>query len=363
MPPVATDSSIIYQNSDATISLIDIPRSLELAQGKLWKRRMISTLPLQAPYPSLEPKNVQAKQKLGEQSMDDLILQRYTEIAWGELGDAWSGEWCFPRVTSTKEVAPSDQGQAIQESQRSNLVPLEPLSYHNEQRSVVVLDAVVEGRSFLIPPGATILQGSIASMLPAFKAHAPCFDVILMDPPWPNRSAHRAQKYRVEKGLGDITDLLLSLPITTHLDSHGMLAIWITNKKAIRDLLLDPSGLFDQWGVQLVEEWVWTKVTVSGEPMVEFTSRWRKPWEILLVAQKKHRALSHDVRKRFFFAVPDLHSRKPSFAKLLEDCWRQDSDAKLIRGLEIFARNATAGWWSWGDEALMFQREDCWAFA
>ncbi len=52
-------------------------------------------------------------------------------------------------------------------------------------------------------------------------------------------------------------------------------------------------------------------------------------------------------------AVPDVHSRKPNLRALLG----VPHDGA---GLEVFARNLTAGWWGWGDEALLFQHRRHW---
>ena len=37
-----------------------------------------------------------------------------------------------------------------------------------------------------------------------------------------------------------------------------------------------------------------------------------------------------------------------------------DAMPKKYLALEIFARNLTAGWWSWGDEVLEYQKKKYW---
>ena len=158
--------------------------------------------------------------------------------------------------------------------------------------------------------------------------------------------------------------------------------VWVTNKAAFRYLLLSPCGIFDAWGIELVEEWVWVKTTIHGAPICALNSAWRKPYEILLVGKAKSSASSkHDdadvgeadrgggqVKRRVVFGVPDLHSRKPNLRALFEGSMEEmgiygdgKGKTKGYEALEVFARNCTAGWWSWGDEALKFQAQECWA--
>ncbi len=54
-------------------------------------------------------------------------------------------------------------------------------------------------------------------------------------------------------------------------------------------------------------------------------------------------------------AVPDVHSRKPNLRQLFDEILPPGYAA-----LEVFARNLTAGWWSWGDDVLHFQHTSHW---
>lgn len=61
-PNADEKTCILWQNEDHTVTLLDIPRSLELAQQfeHLSERKLWSSLPLEQPYPSLEPKSRKA---------------------------------------------------------------------------------------------------------------------------------------------------------------------------------------------------------------------------------------------------------------------------------------------------------------
>lgn len=197
------------------------------------------------------------------------------------------------------------------------------------------------------------------------------FDFILLDPPWPNRSVKRTHKtanstYSTAATLDDIHQLLIGMDLDMLMADSALVAIWITNKPAIRELVMGQDGLFESWGVELEEEWFWLKTTVSGEPVTPIDSVWRMPYEVLLLGRKRKRYLEattqapverEAVRRRILVSVPDLHSRKPCLKELVE---KIDRDKSSYRALEIFARNLVAGWWSWGDECIKFNWEGFW---
>jgi N6-adenosine-specific RNA methylase IME4 len=148
--------------------------------------------------------------------------------------------------------------------------------------------------------------------------------------------------------------ILQDVPITSHLCPGGLVAVWTTNKPSIVELLTSRGGLFEQWGLQLAAEWTWVKMTASGEPLFDVDSSWRKPWETLLIA-KKIGSKEPRVPNKMILAVPDVHSRKPGLRAMFQPILGQG-----YKGLEVFARNLTAGWWSWGDEVLKFQSSRYW---
>ncbi|KAH0238242.1 MT-A70-domain-containing protein, partial [Aureobasidium melanogenum] len=117
----------------------------------------------------------------------------------------------------------------------------------------------------------------------------------------PSNSTHRDNLTRTEKSgrsayqvsptVWDVRQLIFEMDIDVLLANEGVIAIWITNKPAVRDLVLGEDGLFDSWDVQLEEEWLWIKTTTEGEPVSSLDALWRKPYEVLLVGRK------HDPRR------------------------------------------------------------------
>ncbi|PNS18329.1 hypothetical protein CAC42_6146 [Sphaceloma murrayae] len=192
-----------------------------------------------------------------------------------------------------------------------------------------------------------------------------------MDPPWPNKSVARGKKsggghYDVADSMWHLRQLLFDVDVAPMLAERGVVAVWITNRPSVRELVLsEEDGLFSSWGVKLVEEWIWVKVTERGEPVLPVEGIWRKPYEVLLIGRKSIAGTEgneaqgevRDVKRRVIFAVPDIHSRKPCLKQELQ---RVFALPDTHRGLEIFARYIVSGWTSWGNEVLKFNDVDCW---
>ncbi|OBT59142.1 hypothetical protein VE04_00890 [Pseudogymnoascus sp. 24MN13] len=441
---------ILWQNEDHTVTLLDVPCSIELAQQfeHGGERKLWSSPPLEQPYPSLEPKSEKAVAALKSQKaiaalvnpdtdINDLILHRILALALEEARDAIESNgdgpkaWCLPRScydgkqsslqdgrpekrhhishkagegsNGASSPLPPSTGPSRQNGNgqggATDSLPLSPFPlFKNLMGHTVTLSLPGSDIPAIVPVNSTHIQGEIISTLPILIQKAPQFPLIILDPPWPNRSARRAGNYHTSYGLSEISTLLSGIPIRSKLEKNGLVGVWITNKEIFRDLLLGKDGergLFGEWGIELVEEWVWLKITATGEPMSPIDGTWRKPFEILLVGRKIPRAeISTDpcevglkteleevfderkggeevgksgeqpgvqptpIKRRVIIAVPDMHSRKPNlmalFATLLP------SSLVPPHYLEIFARNLTAHSWAWGNEVLKFQRLEHW---
>jgi N6-adenosine-specific RNA methylase IME4 len=369
-------SCILYQNAQATITVIDIPRSIEQAQSSSLKYcRLISSKPLEYPYPSVEPKSAKAKANVAQTSLEDLLLLKHLEFALDEVKGEYGGPWYLPRATGEDD---SSFGEVTEDRKRLRLdlaggnLPSESLKdveadhvqlpqdcsyFHNSHPKPLNVLLRSNNEKAVIPSNSTFLNGEILGTVDIFRDHAPKFDLIILDPPWPNRSARRKQSYNTSYGNSQIRSLLKSLPLYDHLVDDGYVAVWITNKPSFREMILGEGGLFEEWGVQLVEEWIWLKLTSNGVPICGLDSTWRKPYEVLLVGRRGRK--DGDIQRRVIVGVPDLHSRKPNLKALFES--RMGKVEVRYEALEIFARNLIAGWWSWGNEVLKFQTSEHWA--
>src|SRR5438034_9448471 len=99
--------SVLYQNAERTVTLIDLPASIAQAQGTAsspWAKRLLSCEPLKAPYPSLEPKrrandktdgHVESEDQDDAAAITSLIEDALKEIA------RHTDRWCLPRVVGS----------------------------------------------------------------------------------------------------------------------------------------------------------------------------------------------------------------------------------------------------------------------
>lgn len=346
--------SILFQSEDHSVVLIDVPKSIEEAQVLPAKgsakssslRRLVSSKPPDEPFKTPEPKGGSSGGLTD--SVSDLMSAAATSNALEILRESYQGPWCLPRMMSS---ATEVEGESSKRK-RTASPPEGPV---DEARSSTEHKSSKE-RDVLIPEDSFYLHGTISHERDRFLREAPRFDLIVLDPPWPNRSARRKKNsYHVADSLDDIRQTLSLVPIEAHLAPDGLVAVWVTNKASVIELLAGPRGLLAEWGLELVDEWTWLKITTDGEPIVDIDSAWRKPWERIVIARARGSERKPPCRGRVIVSVPDLHSRKPNLRALFDGVLPSG-----YQGLEVFARNLTAGWWSWGDEALRFQRPEHW---
>ncbi|KAH8680921.1 MT-A70 family [Xylariales sp. PMI_506] len=339
-----TESCILYESGDKSIVLLDIPRSLEQAQSApdaVIERRIVSSNPLKEPWQDAKAGKAQVAQVplSASGAIDELMTRETVRTAFQRLWQTYTGPWCLPRVCR------DDKDEERNKKRKAPALGSTDDTKESETESMAY-----------IPPRCHYLHGSILDLRAEFLNTAPSFDIILLDPPWPSRSVRRKrERYSTAYNINEIDELLSQIPLPARLKPDGLVAVWITNKPAIVDLLKSPSGLFARWGLEPIGEWIWVKITESGESVIDIDSTWRKPWERLLVARRRGSEVKLDEDRKVIFGVPDLHSRKPNLKVLLDNMLPAD-----YKCLEIFARNLTTGWWSWGDQVLMFQAKHHW---
>ncbi|KAG6015085.1 hypothetical protein E4U43_005773 [Claviceps pusilla] len=365
-----SSSSVLFQSDDAATVLLDIPRSLEEAQvlpGQRPQRRIYSASPRRETFPTPDPTigtrryassssrsiSAAAAHHWSTQSpaaqIADLMTTASAEAALRVLADSYDGPFHLPRLSA---ASPSPSSPSTERQQRQKQQP----QRHDQGEQD---DNVDHNSRTLAVPQATPLHGSIQDLRNTFHHTAPVFNLIVLDPPWPNRSARRrTASYYTVRHLAEMRALLMSIPVADHLAHDGLVAVWITNKASIPEMLASSTAsVFASWGVELAAEWTWLKITAHGEPIYDVASAWRKPWEKILIAKRIGAPTPPRLRSKVIVAVPDVHSRKPSLRGLFGQVL---GDAHYC-GLEVFARNLTAGWWSWGDEVLCFQNRRCWS--
>ncbi|KAK4456736.1 MT-A70-domain-containing protein [Cladorrhinum samala] len=391
MTPFPPPSCILWQNNSQSTILIDIPRSIEEAQhlssysrGHLTSRaddeqplkhvgpdktppfrRLISAVAPALPFPTPEPKPGGRYQSAATTSQSAQLAELMTlatvESALDDIRTSYNGPWCLPRITSKPVVQAKEKKRPVRPEgntePKDSTAAIIIAASTSIPASTLPPDPVPS--SHYIPPDSTPLNGSISSLRTQFLTLSPRFSLVILDPPWPNRSAKRkrsgSDSYSSLPSLTQTQSLLSSIPVPSCLLPDGLVAVWITNAPRFHTLLT--SIIFPEWDVELVGEWVWLKVTSEGEPIVSLESQWRRPWERLVLGRRKGGVTRGAVKGKVILGVPDMHSRKPNLRKLFEEAGLVERGYK---GLEVFARHLTAGWWGWGDECLKFQGREWW---
>ena len=422
-----SNSSILYQNTGRTRTVLDIPTSIAI--GQLLSQgpptaRLYSCKAIDEPWPSTEPKSDAAKAKVlarmnPYEKLFDYGLMYGTGIKYGleKIRNKHEGDWCLPRhilpissvrQTKNQEAGSEELPEEVKYIRQEPTISFERatgraiagpmrlsdasiytapeydsashrLVIHNSA-SPTMLKIKSTDAAYHIPPLSAFFLTNIdyqsASFFsltadgifstPTATAGPGQFDIILLDPPWQNKSVHRSKEYKtIGKSFGEADPMsVLEGMLRKHIAPNGLVACWITNKATIRKRVEE---IFERWDLDLIEEWTWLKMTTKGEPVYDIDGVWRKPYERLMLGRKRDIELSSatgnkirknpEVIERMIFGVPDVHSRKPCLKALVE---QMIPDPTNYRALEIFARNLTAGWWSWGDEVLRFNWEGHW---
>lgn len=375
---MSEETCILYENPDKSVAAVDIPRSIEQAQflsragaaaaapgspaqqqpGRRW---LLSSKPLEKPWQAPSAKtatDTPSSSTSPSVLLDELMVTETVRNALDEASRFYTGPWCLPRIcrsSATKQPSSSREATAGTTRKRDDGLS-DALNNDDVVGEPLDNDEDINDPSPYIPEASHCLEGSIQELRPVFLKDAPEFDLIVLDPPWPSRSVKRKKaSYKIAHDMQEMRDLLSLIPVAAHLKPDGLVAVWVTNKPAVINLVKSQEGMFLQWGLELVGEWIWVKVTNSGEPIVGLESAWRKPWERLLIARKLGSSTKIGPERKVIFGVPDLHSRKPNLRQLFTGIL----PAGYV-GLEVFARHLTAGWWSWGDQALLFQQRHHW---
>ncbi|KAL9024340.1 MAG: hypothetical protein Q9196_006587 [Gyalolechia fulgens] len=385
--------SILYQNNERSIALIDIPTSIIEAQGTAehpCTDLLYSSPPLEKPYQSIEPRSQRAKERVqarlpSNQSPEPRFPQNLLVQGLAELRAQYPFHFCLERKTVPSELASrkrkrstSGHPQPVDETNEK------PETGAYEKENGLVAQHPFKPREPLILPHSTTSSTYEAAWIPDVAnriisnpfpqsvqlkvldlAHGyrvpPIFTFMLSKVGQPeaqlfSRAAHRFfSEPNISAEPAQSMEVLQDI-LGKHIAPGGLVACWITNKDAVRGTAL---RAFETWNVELVEEWAWLKTTVHGDPIGAIDGIVRQPYEILLIDRAVNLTNQNDevpvaderVKYRLVVGVPDLHSRKPSLKALIEPMME---DNLKYRALEIFARNLTAGWWSWGDEVLKY---------
>ncbi|XP_039249585.2 N(6)-adenine-specific methyltransferase METTL4-like [Styela clava] len=202
---------------------------------------------------------------------------------------------------------------------------------------------------YLLPTQCTFLLSELGNMEPLIRHSMKSggFNIIVIDPPWENKSAKRGSKYPW-LSLKEI----LSVPLDKLMDENCLVFVWVTNKQKYHKFIRN--DLFPKYNIHFTCEWHWVKVTTQGQPVFDFDSVHKRPYETIIIGQTwKHKCNEKHIEPTVITSVPcTIHSHKPPLDKIIRTLVTDFPNPKC---LELFARNLLPKWTSWGNEVLEMQ--------
>ncbi|CAN6448024.1 unnamed protein product [Victoria cruziana] len=291
------------------------------------------------------------RDKLMDMKYEKAPFAREEEFSFVELGSLWQApfyeiflHFVTPKTEHISEVATGFEHGGGSVQVFNNLVTN---SSNNDVKAEFL------GNWYIFPRESCFYMSDlelIHNLIPA--SHDQGFNLILIDPPWENKSVQRKLVYPTLPNR-----YFLSIPIKQLVHSEGALvALWVTNREKLR--MFVEEELFPVWGVTHVASVYWLKVREDGNLISELDLFHHKPYECLLLGYCHAKgSVDEGVFKslpdsQVIISIPGAHSRKPPIGKLLLNYAPGPRPAKC---LELFARELKAGWTSWGNEPLHFQ--------
>ncbi|XP_046708587.1 N(6)-adenine-specific methyltransferase METTL4 isoform X2 [Silurus meridionalis] len=225
---------------------------------------------------------------------------------------------------------------------------LDLFSCLTENPDDIAREVTLMGETYFLPPQSRFLLSDVTCLQPLIRS-GDKYDLIVLDPPWENKSVKRSSRYSFLP-----SSQLKQLPVPGLSAAGCVVVTWVTNRP--RHLRFIKEELYPHWGVKLLAEWLW--VTQKGEVVFPLDSPHKKPYEVLLLGRlcansdSTTRPQECEIpEQRLIISVPStLHSQKPALSAVLKPYIK--SNAKC---LEMFARSLQPGWTSWGNEVLKFQ--------
>ena len=373
-------AGILCEYRDHGVILVDLPQLFEQAQQTC--RKLLCREAPSSPYQTPEPKGSKRDLLLLAKSLETLEVEHDIEhecLAALSVLASFDSRIAYCSIRQNRGFRANSKPASQYEFSESlfadfDLTGLAPIllqdpciSLEPVQMSGCILSNPTNlprklqcgNDVYHIPPSSTFLQSSIQVGLASFHEAASLllpagrtgvFDLLLLDPPWENRSVRRTSAYYTSGDAGPF-DMMTIMPLLQDLtDKDTIVGVWITNKQSIRASVMTAMTLC---GFGLIARWNWLKIAANGEPIYPLDGVWRKPYEILLLFRQGEHPVQ--LENGIIVGVPNEHSQKPCLKSLIEPLLPRPYQA-----LELFARNLVAGWWSWGDEVLKFQHTSYW---
>ncbi|KAM3679536.1 N(6)-adenine-specific methyltransferase METTL4 isoform 3-T3 [Ammospiza maritima maritima] len=175
---------------------------------------------------------------------------------------------------------------------------------------------VLMGQKYLVPPRSSFLLSDISCLQPLLN-YKKKYDVIVIDPPWENKSVKRSNRYSSLSSWQ-----IKQIPVPALAASNCLVVTWVTNRQ--KHLRFVKDELYPHWSVKTLAEWHWVKITTAGEFVLPLDSLHKKPYEVLILgrvqgnvkeALRKSEGVLPIPEHQLIVSIPcSLHSHKPPLA-------------------------------------------------
>ncbi|XP_074841938.1 N(6)-adenine-specific methyltransferase METTL4 isoform X2 [Carettochelys insculpta] len=151
------------------------------------------------------------------------------------------------------------------------------LSHVTENNTAYAKIIHLMGQKYLVPPKSRFLLSDITCLQPLLN-YKNKYDVIVIDPPWQNKSAKRSHRYSYLPSWQ-----IKKIPISALAAPNCLVVTWVTNRQ--KHLRFVKDELYPHWSVKILAEWHWVKITRSGEFVFPLDSSHKKPYEVLVLGK------------------------------------------------------------------------------
>ncbi|RXM37060.1 Methyltransferase-like protein 4 [Acipenser ruthenus] len=241
--------------------------------------------------------------------------------------------------------------QIISEDDMTSTEDLDLFSYVTENISDCARLVTLMGQEYLIPPRSSFLLADISCIQPLVKYNK-TYDVIVLDPPWENKSVKRSNRYNSLPSCQ-----IKQIPIPSLAAPDCLVVTWVTNRQ--KHLQFVKEELYPYWSIEVLAEWQWVKKYKTHGTVTMLPRSGRKK----VLSPRTSRGIVRKVNNSPRLTAKDIQSELAAsgtgvsistIGQVLHDVLKEfvDPEAKC---LELFARNLQPGWTSWGNEVLKFQ--------
>ncbi|XP_062344297.1 N(6)-adenine-specific methyltransferase METTL4 isoform X2 [Cinclus cinclus] len=221
----------------------------------------------------------------------------------------------FPAVNESDH-----QGVRVLEEESSS-AEQDLLSCVMENSSNCAKIIVLMGQKYLVPPKSSFLLSDISYLQPLLN-YKKKYDVIVIDPPWENKSVKRSNRYSHLSSWQ-----IKQIPVPALAAPNCLVVTWVTNRQ--KHLRFVKDELYPHWSVKTLAEWHWVKITTAGEFVLPLDSLHKKPYEVLVLGRvqgdvkeplRKSEGVLPIPEHQLIVSIPcSLHSHKPPLAVTISE--------------------------------------------